>query len=30
MSVGEVNVEGLPLDKRVNTRLSSICGLAAR
>jgi Fe2+ transport system protein B len=30
MSVGEVNDEGLPLDMRVNTRLSKVCGLAAR
>jgi hypothetical protein len=30
MSVGEVNGEGLPLDTRVNTRLSTVCGLAAR
>jgi hypothetical protein len=30
MSVGEVNDEGLPLDMRVNTRLSRYCGLAAR
>jgi hypothetical protein len=30
MSVGEVNDEGLPLDTRVNTRLSMVCGLAAR
>jgi hypothetical protein len=30
MSVGEVNGEGLPLDTRVNTRLSRVCGLAAR
>jgi hypothetical protein len=30
MSVGEVNDEGLPLDTRVNTRLSRVCGLAAR
>jgi hypothetical protein len=30
MSVGEVNEKGLPLDTRVNTRLSRICGLAAR
>jgi hypothetical protein len=28
MSVGEVNDEGLPLDTRVNTRLSMVCGLA--
>jgi Fe2+ transport system protein B len=28
MSVGEVNDEGLPLDTRVNTRLSRVCGLA--
>jgi Fe2+ transport system protein B len=30
MSVGEVNEKGLPLDTRVNTRLSRICGLAAQ
>jgi hypothetical protein len=30
MSVGEVNDEGLPLDKTVNTRLSRVCGLVAR
>jgi hypothetical protein len=30
MSVGEVNDEGLPLDTRVNTRLSRVCGLAAQ
>jgi hypothetical protein len=30
MSVGEVNDEGLPLDTRVNMRLSRVCGLAAR
>jgi hypothetical protein len=30
MSVGEVNDEGLPLDTRVNIRLSRVCGLAAR
>jgi hypothetical protein len=30
MSVGEVNDEGLPLDTRVNTRLSRVYGLAAR
>jgi hypothetical protein len=30
MSVGEVNDEGLPLNTRVNTRLSRVCGLAAR
>jgi hypothetical protein len=30
MSVGEVNDEGLPLDLRVNMRLSRVCGLAAR
>jgi hypothetical protein len=28
MSVGEVNDKGLPLDTRVNMRLSSVCGLA--
>jgi hypothetical protein len=30
MSVGEVNDEGLPLDMRVNMRLSRVCGLTAR
>jgi hypothetical protein len=30
MSVGEVNDEGVPLDVIVNTRLSKVCGLAAR
>jgi hypothetical protein len=30
MSVGEVNDEGLPLDMRVNMRLSRVCGLIAR
>jgi hypothetical protein len=30
MSVGEVNNEGLPLDTRVNMRLSRVCGLAVR
>jgi hypothetical protein len=30
MSVGEVNDEGLPLDTRVNTRLSMVCGLATQ
>jgi hypothetical protein len=30
MSVGEVNDEGVPLDTTVNTRLSRVCGLAAR
>jgi hypothetical protein len=30
MSVGDVNDESLPLDTRVNTRLSRVCGLAAR
>jgi hypothetical protein len=30
MSVGEVNDKGLHWDTRVNTRLSRICGLAAR
>jgi hypothetical protein len=27
MSVGVVNEDGLPLDTRVNTRLSRVCGL---
>jgi hypothetical protein len=30
MSIGEVSDEGLPLDTRVNMRLSRVCGLAAR
>jgi hypothetical protein len=30
MSVGEVIDEGVPLDTTVNTRLSMVCGLAAR
>jgi hypothetical protein len=30
MSVGEVNDKGLPLDTRVNMRLSRVCGLATR
>jgi hypothetical protein len=30
MSVGEVNDEGLPLDTRVNMRLSRVCDLAAQ
>jgi hypothetical protein len=30
MSVGEVNDESLSLDTTVNTRLSRVCGLAAR
>jgi hypothetical protein len=30
MSVGELNDEGVPLDMIVNTRLSRVCGLAAR
>jgi hypothetical protein len=30
MSVGKVNDEGVPLDMTVNTRLSRVCGLAAR
>jgi hypothetical protein len=29
-SVGEVNDEGLPMDKATSTRLSKVCGLAAR
>jgi hypothetical protein len=29
-SVGEVNDKGLPMDTRVSTRLSRVCGLAAR
>jgi hypothetical protein len=30
MSIGKVSDEGLPLDTRVNMRLSRVCGLAAR
>jgi hypothetical protein len=30
MSVGEVNDEGIPLNTTVDTRLSRVCGLAAR
>jgi Fe2+ transport system protein B len=30
MSVGEVNDEGIPLDRRVNMKLSRVCGLAVR
>jgi Fe2+ transport system protein B len=30
MSVGEVNDEVLPLDTRLNMRLSRVCGLPAR
>jgi hypothetical protein len=30
MNVGSVNDEGVPLDLKVNTRLSRVCGLAAR
>jgi hypothetical protein len=30
MSFGYVNDEGVPLDTVVNTRLSRVCGLAAR
>jgi hypothetical protein len=30
MSAGKVNDEGLPLDMRVNMRLSRVCGLAAQ
>jgi hypothetical protein len=30
MNVGQVNEETVPLDKEVNTRLSNVCGLAAR
>jgi hypothetical protein len=29
-NVGQVNDEGIPLDKEINMRLSRICGLAAR
>jgi hypothetical protein len=30
MNVGQVNDEGVPLDKEVNTILSRVCGLAAQ
>jgi Fe2+ transport system protein B len=30
MSVGQFNDEGVPSDTKVNTRLSKVCGLAAR
>jgi hypothetical protein len=30
MNVGSVNDEGVPLDLKVNTRLSRVCGLATR
>jgi hypothetical protein len=30
MSFGYINDEGVPLDTVVNTRLSRVCGLAAR
>jgi hypothetical protein len=30
MSIGEVNDEGLPLDMRVNMRLSRVCSLVAQ
>jgi hypothetical protein len=30
MSIGEVNDESLPLDMRVNMRLSRVCSLVAR
>jgi hypothetical protein len=30
MSVGEVSDEGVPLNMTMNTRLSRVCGLAAR
>jgi hypothetical protein len=30
MNVGQVIDEGVPLDMKVNTRLSSVCGLPAR
>jgi hypothetical protein len=29
-NVGQVNHEGVPLDKEINTRLSRVCGLAVR
>jgi hypothetical protein len=29
-NVGQVNDEGVPLDKEINMRLSRVCGLAAR
>jgi hypothetical protein len=30
LNVGQVNDEGLPLDMKVNMRLSMVCGLATR
>jgi hypothetical protein len=30
MNVSQINDEGVPLDMEVNTRLSRVCGLAAR
>jgi hypothetical protein len=30
MNVGQVNDEGVPLDTKVNTRLSRVCGLVTR
>jgi hypothetical protein len=30
MNVGQVNDEGVPLDKKINIRLSRVCGLAAQ
>jgi hypothetical protein len=30
LNVGQVNDEGLPLDTKVNMRLSMVCGLATR
>jgi hypothetical protein len=29
-NVGQVNDEGVPLDKEINMKLSRVCGLAAR
>jgi hypothetical protein len=29
-NVGQVNDDGLPFDNEINTRLSRVCGLAAR
>jgi hypothetical protein len=29
-NVGQVNDEGVPLDKEINTRLSRVCGLATQ
>jgi hypothetical protein len=29
-NIGQVNDDGLPFDNEINTRLSRVCGLAAR